>query len=135
MSLLNDGAWISCDLRLEPMTSLPRRHAQACCTCPHVKIVPQSETRRNVKRKAENGIASSKTETQNKSSVANELVDMATENMYCKIIYLTLFHLYLAILYFCSQKAHLFFSQYFHFNLQNLIFFCNSSLLLQIYVA
>ncbi len=32
MPLLNDGPWISCGLRLGPMTSLPGRHAKACCT-------------------------------------------------------------------------------------------------------
>ncbi len=72
---------------------------------PHVKTVPQSEMRRNVKRKGENGIANSNlTETQNKSSVANKFVDMAMENMYCKIIAFALFHLYFAILYFCLQN-------------------------------
>ncbi len=56
------------------------------------------------------------TETQNKSSVANKLVDMAMENMYCKIIACfqnffsrnTLFSF--AFVYFCLQKAHYFFS-------------------------
>ncbi len=100
-----------------------------------------------MKRKGENGIASSNlTETQNKSSVANKLVDMAMENMYCKIIAFALLHLYFAILYFCLQnfffshnssfsfailyfclqKAHLFFLN--TFILQNFI-------LLHIYVA
>ncbi len=34
MPLLKDSAWISCDLRLGLMTSLPGRPAQACCTRP-----------------------------------------------------------------------------------------------------
>ncbi len=93
--------------------------------------MPQSETRGNVKHKGEIGIASSNlTETQNKSSVANKFVDIAMENMYCKIIAFAFFNLYFAILYFCLQnlfsscntsfsfvilylclhKAHLFFS-------------------------
>ncbi len=81
---------------------------------PHVKTVPQSEKRRNVKRKGDNGITiSNLTETQNKSNVANKLVDMAMENMYCKIIAFALFHFhftYLAICYFCLQN-NFFFSQ------------------------
>ncbi len=126
MPLLKDGAWISCDLRLGPMTSLPGRRVQACCTRPrpltppHVKTVPQSETRRNVKRKGENGMANSNlTKTQNKSSVANKLVDMAMENMYCKIIAFAQFHLYFAILYFCLQN---FFSS------------CNTSFSLKLFI-
>ncbi len=101
-----DGAWISCDLRLGPMTSLqggmarPVVHTSFPWLHPHVKTVPQSE-----KRKVENGIASSNlTEMQYKSSVANKLVDMAMENMYCKIIAFALFHLYFAIFYFYLQK-------------------------------
>ncbi len=87
---------------------------------PHVKTVPQSEMRRNVKRKGENGIANSNlTETQNKSSVANKFVDMAMENMYCKIIAFALFHLYFAILYFC---------------LQNLFSSCNTSFSLKFFI-
>ncbi len=136
MPLLNDGAWISCDLCLGPMTSLPGRHAQACCTRPR-PLTPSpcqnSATkwdRRNVKRKGENGIASSNLNETQYKSVANKLVDMAMENMYCKIIAFALFHLYFAILYFylqnfffshntsfsfailyfCSQKVHYFFS-------------------------
>ncbi len=133
----------------------PVVHAPVSWLHPHVKTVPQSETCRNVKRKVENGIASSNsTETQYKSSVANKLIDMAMENMYCKIIAFALFHLYFAILcfylqnlffshntsfsfaiiYFCLQK-YIIFSQYFHFRLQNFIFFCNTSVLLQINAA
>ncbi len=59
------------------------------------------------------------TETQNKSSVANKLVDMAMENMYCKIIAFALFHLYFAILYFC---------------LQNVFFSCNTSFSLKFFI-
>ncbi len=36
---------------------------------------------------------------------------VAMENMYFKIIYFARFHLYFTILYFCLQKAHLFFSK------------------------
>ncbi len=80
---------------------------------PRVKTVPHSETRRNVKRKGENGITSSNlTETQNKSSIANKLEDMAMKNIYCIIIDLALFHLYFAILYLC---------------LLNLFSYCNTS--------
>ncbi len=97
----------------------PVVHAPVPWLHPHVKTVPQSETCRNMKCKGENGITSSNlTETQYKSSVANKLVDMAMENMYCKIIAFALFHLYFAILYFYLQNFF-FFSQYF-------IFFCNS---------
>ncbi len=59
--------------------------------------------RRNAMRKSENGITTSNlTETQNKSTVVNKL-DMAMENMYCKIIAFARFHSYFAILYFCLQ--------------------------------
>ncbi len=51
MPLLNDGPWISCGLRLGPMTSLPGTHAKACCTR---HPMPQRETRRNVEHKEEN---------------------------------------------------------------------------------
>ncbi len=74
-------------------------------SAPHVKTVPQSEMHRNVKRKRKIGIASSNlTEMQNKSSVANKLVDVAMGNMYCKIIAFALFHIYFVILYFCLQN-------------------------------
>ncbi len=117
----------------------PVAHAPVPWLHPPVKTVPQSEPRRNVKHKVENCIASSNlTETQYKSSVANKLVDMAMENMYCKIIAFALFHLYFtilnfylqnfffsqyfisfAILYFYLQKVHYFFSiLWFHFRLQ-----------------
>ncbi len=130
----------------------PVVHAPVPWLHPHVKTVPQSETRRNVKRKGENGIASSNlNETQYKSSVANKLVDMAMENMYCKIFicktsfFLTILHFLLqfiifvyktyfllAILHFLLQffifvyKKYIIFSQYFHFRLQNFILFCNT---------
>ncbi len=106
MPLLNDRVWISCDLRLGLMTSLPGRHAQACCTRPvpwlhpHVKTVPWSETCRNVKCKGENGNTSlNLTETQTKNSVANKLVDLGMENMYSKINTFAPFHLYFEILF------------------------------------
>ncbi len=100
------------------MTSLPGRRAQACSTRPvpwlrpHAKTVPQSETRRNVKCKGKNGIASSNLiETQNKSSDTNKLVDMAMENMYCKIIAFSHNSSFsFAILYFGFQKVNLVFS-------------------------
>ncbi len=112
---------------------LPRPvvHAPVPWLHPHVKTVPQSEMRRNMKRKGENGIANSNlTETQNKSSVENKLVDMAMENMYCKIIAFALFHLYFAILYFCLQN--LFFSCNTSFFLQFFIFVCKTYFLLAI---
>ncbi len=100
---------------------------------PHAKTVSLSEMRRNVKRKVGNCITSlNLIETQNKSSVANKWVDMAMENMYCKIIAFAPSHLYFAILHFCLQllifvcnslflftKSTFFFSQYFYFHLQN----------------
>ncbi len=90
---------------------------------PHAKTVSLSEMRRNVKRKVGNCIASlNLIETQNESSVANKWVDMAMENMYCKIIAFAPFHLYFAILCFCLQKAHSFF-------LNTFIFICNTSIL------
>ncbi len=135
MPLLNDGAWISCDLvsgrwrHFQGGVARPVVHAPIPWLHPHVKTVPQSETRRNVKRKVENGIASTNlTEMQYKSSVANKLVDMAMENMYCNIIAFALFHLYFAILYFCLQKVHYCFS-ILSFSFAKLYF------LLHIYVA
>ncbi len=110
----------------------------------HPLTPSQSETSRNVKCKGENGIASlNLTETLNKSSIANKLVDMAMENIYCKIIAFALFHLYFAIfyfclqnlfsscntsfsfaiLYFCLQKAHLFFLNTFIFVCKTLFSF------------
>ncbi len=93
------------------MTSLPGRRRQACCTRPRPLTPPpcqNSATKGDAqKREAQRGkrIASSNlTETQNKSSVANKLVDMVMENMYCKIIAFALPHLYFAILYFCLQN-------------------------------
>ncbi len=95
----------------------------------------ESEMRRNVKRKGKNCITSSNlTETQNKSSDANKLVDMTMENMYCKIIAFALFHLYFAIIFVCKTyfllpffilftKSN--FSQYFPFLLQYFNFFAN----------
>ncbi len=97
----------------------PVVHAPVPLLHPHVKTVPQSERCRN--KKGENGIASSNlTETQNKSCVANKLVDMAMGNMYCKLIAFALFHLYFAILYFCLQN--LFFLAILHFILDLFIF-------------
>ncbi len=121
MPLLNDGARISCDRWHHSQGGVPRPvvHAPPPLAPPPCQ---NSATKWDTqKREVQTSITSSNlTETQNKSSVANKLVDMAMENMYSKIIAFARFHLYLAILYFCLQKAHLF-SQYFHFRLQNFI--------------
>ncbi len=104
--LLNDSAWIRSDRWCHFLGGVPRPvvHAPIPWLHPHVKTVPQ----RNVKRKTYRKLKLDWNMSQNKSNVANKLVGM--ENMYFKIIYFARFHLYFAILYFCLQKAHLFFS-------------------------
>ncbi len=83
----------------------PVIHAPSLDSTPMSKQCHKVRRAENVKRKGENGIASSNlTETQYKSSVANKLVDMAMENMYCKIIAFAPFHLYFAILLFLFAK-------------------------------
>ncbi len=92
--------------------SLPGRRAQACCTRPHSLTPPSFQNSATKKREAQN-VSQNVSQldwnaSQNKSNVANKLVAM--ENMYCQIIYFAWFHLYFTILYFCLQKAYLFFS-------------------------
>ncbi len=100
-----------CDLRLGLM--MRQAWPSLFYTHPSLDSTPcqNSETLRNVKREGEIGSPSSNlTETQNKSSIASKFVDMAMENMYCKIIGFALFHLYFTILDFYLQKAHYFLS-------------------------
>ncbi len=133
-------------------------------TPPHVKTVPR-EMRRNMKRKGENGIASSNffcnsfvfvcktyflerdvrysqvvTPTRNSCSAlpiqsahTQQWIHTHREHTPGTVL-LAILHFSFVILYFCLQKAHYFFS-ILHFLLQNIIFFCNTSILLQIYAA
>ncbi len=128
MPLLKDGAWISCDLRLGRWRhfqgGMPRPvvHAPVPWLHPHVKTVPQSEMRRNVKRKGENGIANSNlTETQNKS----------LQNLF--------FSCNTSFFFFCNSlflfAKLIFFSQYFIFVCKTYFLLAIASILLQIYTA
>ncbi len=105
----------------------PVVHAPVPWLHPHSKTVPESEIHVHAEMwsaKGNNGIASSHlNEMQNKSSIANKLVAMEMEIMFCKLIAFALFHLYFAILYFCLQKAHLFFLNTFIFICKILFYF------------
>ncbi len=125
MPLLNDGPG---SVVIDDVTS------RAACpgllyTPPSLDSTPMSKQCHKV-RCAEMWSAKEKTVSQaqtwlkrKKSNVVNKFVDVAMENMYCKIIAFARFHLYFAILYFCLQKVH-------SFSFWKTLFFC-----IYIYVA